>query len=92
MEIQDFSHHLKGIEAALQRQLERDLPKKLGNLAIRMSMENFQKESFFGRGCILIMFLIRSAHLEGEFISLIKIFLILSNHAQYDKSSVVWYI
>ncbi len=42
MEIQDFSHHLKGIEATLQRQLERDLPKKLGNLAIRMFMENFQ--------------------------------------------------
>lgn len=49
MQIQDFSHHLKGIEAALQRQLERDLPKKLGNLAVRMFKENFQKESFFGR-------------------------------------------
>ncbi len=49
MEIQDFSHHLEGIEAAIKRQLERDLPKKLGNLAVRMFKENFQKESFFGR-------------------------------------------
>ena len=49
MEIQDFSHHLQGIEAAIKRQLERDLPKKLGNLAVRMFKENFQKESFFGR-------------------------------------------
>ena len=49
MEIQDFSHHLEGIEAAIKRQLERDLPKKLGSLAVRMFKENFQKESFFGR-------------------------------------------
>jgi hypothetical protein len=49
MEIQDFSHRLEGIEAAEKRQLERDLPKKLGNLAVRMFKENFQKESFFGR-------------------------------------------
>lgn len=49
MEIQDFSKHLEGIEAAIKRQLERDLPKKLGNLAVRMFKENFQKESFFGR-------------------------------------------
>ncbi len=49
MEIQDFSHHLEGIKAAIKRQLERDPPKKLGNLAVRMFKENFQKESFFGR-------------------------------------------
>lgn len=49
MQIQDFSHHLKGIEEAIQRQLSRDLPKKIGNLAVRMFKENFQKESFFGR-------------------------------------------
>ena len=49
MQIQDFSHHLEGIEAAVKRQLERDLPKKLGNLAVRMFKENFQKEGFFGR-------------------------------------------
>ena len=49
MEIQDFSKRLEGIEAAVKRQMERDLPKKLGNLAVRMFKENFQKESFFGR-------------------------------------------
>ena len=49
MQIQDFSKHLEGIEAAVKRQLERDLPKKIGNLAVRMFKENFQKESFFGR-------------------------------------------
>lgn len=49
MQIQDFSHHLKGIEEAIQRQLSRDLPKKIGNLAVRMFKDNFQKESFFGR-------------------------------------------
>lgn len=49
MEIQDFSHHLEGIEAAIKRQLERDLPEKLGKLAVRMFKDNFQKESFFGR-------------------------------------------
>lgn len=49
MDIQDFSKHLEAIEAAIKRQLERDLPKKLGKLAVRMFKENFQKESFFGR-------------------------------------------
>lgn len=49
MQIQDFSHHLKGIEEAIQRQLSRDLPKKIGNLAVRMFKDNFQKEGFFGR-------------------------------------------
>ncbi|MBR4787866.1 MAG: phage virion morphogenesis protein [Bacteroidales bacterium] len=49
MQIQDFSHHLKGLEEELQRQLSRDLPEKIGNLAVRMFKENFQKESFFGR-------------------------------------------
>ena len=49
MQIQDFSHHIKGLEEELQRQLSRDLPKKIGNLAVRMFKENFQKESFFGR-------------------------------------------
>ena len=61
MEIQDFSHHLEGIEAAVKRQLERDLPKKLGNLAVRMFKENFQKESFFGRAWkyVVLLFLCR---------------------------------
>ena len=49
MEIQDFSHHLEGIEAAIKRQLERDLPHKIGDLAVGMFKENFQKEGFFGR-------------------------------------------
>ena len=49
MTIQDFSHLLKDLEADLQRQLAHDLPRKLGNLAVRMFKENFQKESFFGR-------------------------------------------
>lgn len=49
MKIQDFSHHLKGLEDSLQRQLAKDLPVKLGNLAVRMFKENFQKEGFFGR-------------------------------------------
>ena len=50
MQIQDFSKHLEGIEDAVKRQLELDLPKKLGNLAVRMFKENFQKEeSLFGR-------------------------------------------
>lgn len=33
----------------MRRQLSRDLPKKIGNLAVRMFKENFQKEGFFGR-------------------------------------------
>lgn len=49
MGIQDFSRHLEGIEAAIKRQFERDPPKKLGNLAVRMFKENFQNESFFSR-------------------------------------------
>ncbi len=49
MDIQDFSKHLEAIEAAVKRQLERDLPHEIGNLAVRMFKENFQKESFFGR-------------------------------------------
>lgn len=49
MEIQDFSHHLEGIEAAIKRQLEHDLPKKIGKLAVRMFKKNFQNEGFFGR-------------------------------------------
>lgn len=49
MDIQDFSHHLQHLEDSLKRQLQHDLPRKLGNLAVRMFKENFQKESFFGR-------------------------------------------
>lgn len=49
MQIQDFSHHLEGIEQAIQQQLSKDLPKKLGNIAVRMFKDNFQSESFFGR-------------------------------------------
>lgn len=49
MQIQDFSHHLQHLEANLKRQLEHDLPIKLGNIAVRMFNDNFQKESFFGR-------------------------------------------
>lgn len=49
MKIQDFSHHLKGLKEELQRQLSRGLPKKVGNIAVRMFKKNFQKESFFGR-------------------------------------------
>ncbi len=49
MTIQDFSHHLKDLEEAIQRQLSRDLPNKIGKLAVRMFKDNFQNESFFGR-------------------------------------------
>lgn len=49
MQIQDFSKHLQHLEQELQRQLAHDLPVKLGNLAVRMFKDNFQKEGFFGR-------------------------------------------
>lgn len=49
MEIQDLSKHLEGIASAVRTQLERDLPRKLGNIAVRMFKENFLTESFFGR-------------------------------------------
>lgn len=49
MEIQDFSRHLDGLGKELRRQLERDLPEKIGNLAVRLFKRNFQEESFFGR-------------------------------------------
>lgn len=49
MQIQDFSHHLQQLEVNLKRQLQHDLPSKLGNIAVRLFKENFQKESFFGR-------------------------------------------
>lgn len=49
MTIQDFSKHLEGIRWSLRLQLERDLPKKIGNLAVRMFKNNFQKEGFFGK-------------------------------------------
>lgn len=49
MKIQDFSHHLQHLQDNLKRQLEHDLPRKLGNIAVRLFKENFQKESFFGR-------------------------------------------
>ncbi len=48
MQIQDFSKHLEGLEKAVQRKLSRDLPRKLGNMAVGMFKENFQRESFFG--------------------------------------------
>lgn len=49
MQIQDFSRHLEGIEEAIRNQLAKDLPRKIGNLAVRMFKENFQGEGFFGR-------------------------------------------
>lgn len=49
MEIQDFSKRLEGLEAAVKRQIERDLPKKLGNIAVCLFKENFQREGFFGQ-------------------------------------------
>lgn len=49
MTLQDFSHHLKGLEAKIRQQLEHDLPRKAGNLALRRFKENFQKEGFFGK-------------------------------------------
>ena len=49
MTIQNFSQHLDRLSGELRRQLQRDLPKKLGNLAVRKFKENFQKQSFFGR-------------------------------------------
>lgn len=49
MQIQDFSHHLQHLQDNLKRQLEHDLPRKLGSIAVRLFKENFQKESFFGR-------------------------------------------
>ena len=49
MQIQDFSRHLEGIEEAIRNQLAKDLPRKIGNLAVRMFKENFQREGFFGR-------------------------------------------
>ncbi len=49
MQIQDFSRHLEGIGQAIRNQLAKDLPRKIGNLAVRMFKENFQREGFFGR-------------------------------------------
>lgn len=49
MDIQDFSKHLEGIEATVKRMLERDLPHKIGKIAVSMFKENFQNEGFFGR-------------------------------------------
>lgn len=49
MDIQDFSHHLRHLEDSLKRQLQHDLPSKLGNIAVSLFKENFQSESFFGR-------------------------------------------
>lgn len=52
VQIQDFSHYLQHLEDNLKRQLQHDLPIKLGNLAVRLFKDNFQKESFFGRAWI----------------------------------------
>ena len=49
MTLQDFSHHLRGLEARIRQLLERDLPDKAGNLALSRFKENFQNEGFFGR-------------------------------------------
>ena len=49
MQIQDFSHHLQHLQDSLKRQLQHNLPRKLGNIAVRLFKENFQNESFFGR-------------------------------------------
>lgn len=49
MQIQDFSHHLQHLQDNLKRQLHHDLPSKLGDIAVSLFKENFQKESFFGR-------------------------------------------
>jgi len=62
MEIQDFSKHLEGLEAAVKRQLERDLPKKLGNIAVRLFKENFQRE---GHGAEPHPFELKAVEVDG---------------------------
>ena len=42
---QDFSHHLRHLQDNIKRQLHHDLPRKLGDIAVRLFKENFQKIS-----------------------------------------------
>lgn len=49
MTIIDLSEYLRGLEAKIRQLLERDLPLKAGNLALRRFKDNFQKQGFFGR-------------------------------------------
>lgn len=49
IDIQDFSHYLKDLEENIRKQLEHDLPFKIGNIAQRLFKLNFRKEGFFGK-------------------------------------------
>lgn len=49
MNLDDLSNLFAKLEIKLQQQLSRDLPKKVGNLAVRLFKQNFQRESFFGK-------------------------------------------
>ena len=49
MNLDDLSDLFAKLEIKIQQQLSRDLPKKVGNLAVRLFKQNFQRESFFGK-------------------------------------------
>ena len=49
MTLEEFNKYFANLTIRLQRELATDIPKKVGNLAVRMFKDNFQKESFFGR-------------------------------------------
>lgn len=49
MDISDLDKYFARLTISLQKTLSKDLPIKVGNLAVRLFKENFQKESFFGR-------------------------------------------
>lgn len=49
MKIENFSNYLKNTSIQIQETIRKDLPRLVGNRAVLLFKENFQRESFFGR-------------------------------------------
>lgn len=49
MTIQDMKDKMAHIKIDIERAINDDLPKRIGNRVVRMTKQNFQDEGFFGR-------------------------------------------
>ncbi|MBP3762928.1 MAG: phage virion morphogenesis protein [Bacteroidales bacterium] len=49
MTIEEFNKYFANLTIRLQRELASDIPKKVGNKAVQLFKDNFQKEGFFGK-------------------------------------------
>lgn len=49
MDIKDFDKYFARLSREVQRQISTDLPRKIGNLGVRMFKRNFRDQGFFGQ-------------------------------------------